>query len=223
MMHEAGLRRKEGCRMRISACAIGVVAIVLAGCGSSGDGSAKAADGGDDFGSARNAAARSSDPTYVLGHTMTTIDGTSQPLEAYRGQVVLVVNVASKCGLTPQYEQLEALYRRKKDDGLVILGFPANDFMNQEPGTNAEILQFCTDRYNVTFPMFEKISVKGDEAHPLYRQLAMQPEPIGGPPEWNFAKYLISRDGRVIARFPSRMRPDEPAFLEAVDAALAGS
>jgi glutathione peroxidase-family protein len=121
-------------------------------------------------------------PTYVLGYEMPLINGEDQPLEDYKGQVVLMVNTASKCGLTPQYEGLQALYDDKGEDGLVILSFPANNFGKQEPGSNDEIAEFCTENFGVTFPMFEKISVKGDDAHPLYVQLAEQPEPIGGEP-----------------------------------------
>ena len=114
---------------------------------------------------------------YVLKHEMKRIDGTAESLEKYKGKVVLMVNTASRCGLTPQYEALEKLYRDYKDKGLVVLGFPANNFMNQEPGSNKEIQAFCTERFDVTFPMFEKISVKGEDAHPLYKQLAAQPDP----------------------------------------------
>lgn len=146
---------------------------------------------------------------YVLGHEMRRIDGTAEKLEKYKGKVVLIVNTASRCGLTPQYEALEALYRKHKDDGLVVLGFPANNFMGQEPGTNEEILAFCRERFDVTFPMFEKISVKGEDAHPLYKQLAAQPEPAGGEPSWNFTKYLVDREGRVVQRFDPRVAPTD--------------
>ena len=152
----------------------------------------------------------------VLGYEMETIDGAMRKLETYRGSVVLMVNVASECGLTPQYEGLEALYRKYKEDGLVVLGFPANDFGAQEPGSNEEIAQFCSAKFDVTFPMMSKIHVKGKEAHPLYKQLAAQPEPIGGEPEWNFAKFLINREGEVVARFPSRMTPEDPELVARV-------
>ena len=158
----------------------------------------------------------------VLGYEMETIDGTMQKLETYRGSVVLIVNVASACGLTPQYEGLEALYREHKKEGLVVLGFPANDFNSQEPGTNAEIAQFCSGKYDVTFPMMGKIHVKGKEVHPLYKQLAAQPEPIGGEPEWNFAKFLVNRKGEVVARFPSRTTPSDPKLVAKVNELLAG-
>ena len=156
----------------------------------------------------------------VLGYKFEMLDGSSQSLEEFRGQVILMVNVASKCGLTPQYEGLEALYRKHKKDGLVVLGFPANDFGAQEPGTNEEIAQFCSSTYDVSFPMVSKIHVKGKEVHPLYKQLAAQPEPIGGEPEWNFAKFLVNRKGEVVARFPSRTTPTDPAFIAKVDELL---
>lgn len=152
--------------------------------------------------------AENADP-YVLGHEMRRIDGTAEKLEKYKGKVVLIVNTASRCGLTPQYEALESLYRKHKEAGLVVLGFPANNFMGQEPGTNEEIARFCEERYSVTFPMFEKISVKGEDAHPLYKQLAAQPEPAGGEPSWNFTKYLVDRKGRVVQRFEPRVTPTD--------------
>jgi glutathione peroxidase len=137
----------------------------------------------------------------VLSHTIKTIDGVDKNLADFKGQVIVIVNVASKCGFTSQYEGLEQLYKENKDRGFVVLGFPANNFMSQEPGSNAEIKQFCESKFGVTFPMFEKISVKGDDTHPLYRQLAAQPAPIGGEPKWNFTKFVIDREGTVVARF----------------------
>jgi len=157
----------------------------------------------------------------VLGYEMEMLDGTTQSLEQYRGKVVLMVNVASKCGLTPQYKALEALYRQHKKEGLVIIGFPANDFNGQEPGTSDEIAQFCSENYDVTFPMTAKIHVKGKETHPLYKQLAAQPKPIGGEPEWNFAKFLVNRKGEVVTRFPSRTTPEDPALTKRVEELLA--
>ena len=151
------------------------------------------------------------DPAYVLGFTLNRIDGTPQKLEEYKGKVVMLVNVASKCGLTKsQYPGLEKLYESKKDAGLVILGFPANNFGGQEPGTNDEIASFCTGSYGVSFPMFEKISVKGDDAHDLYKRLAAQPAPIGGEPQWNFTKFIVDRSGKVVARFEPKVAPDAP-------------
>lgn len=157
----------------------------------------------------------------VLGFVMKDIDGDEQDLEQYRGKVVLMVNVASKCGLTPQYEALEALYRAHKDEGLVVLGFPANDFMGQEPGTELEIKAFCTGTYDVTFPMFSKIHVLGKEQHPLYQKLTGQPEPVGGPVKWNFQKYLVDRDGNVVERFSPRTKPDDPALTARLEELLA--
>jgi glutathione peroxidase len=152
----------------------------------------------------------------VLDLTMHRIDGTPQPLSAYRGQVVLVVNVASKCGLTKQYAALETLYAGKKDEGLVVLGFPANDFMGQEPGTNEEIAAFCSTEYGVTFPMFQKIVVTGDDAHPLFRALTAQSE----APTWNFTKYLLDREGNLVHRFDPRTTPDDPALRAEIDRLL---
>lgn len=137
------------------------------------------------------------------------------------GKVVLVVNTASKCGLTPQYEALEKLYRVFKEEGLVVIGFPANNFMGQEPGTNAEILEFCTGKYDVTFPIAAKISVKGEDVHPLYKHLAALPAPLGGEPSWNFTKFLVDRSGNVVARFEPRTKPDDEQVVEAIRGALA--
>ncbi len=157
----------------------------------------------------------------VLAFTMTDIDGNEKDLGDYRGSVVLMVNVASKCGLTPQYDALEALYRAHKDEGLVVLGFPANNFMGQEPGTDLQIKQFCTGEYDVTFPMFSKISVKGEDKHPLYQKLTGQPEPIGGAVSWNFQKYLVDRDGNVVAMFGPRTKPDDEKLTARVRELLA--
>lgn len=159
-------------------------------------------------------------PSYVLGYTMNTIAGREQELEEFKGDVVLIVNVASKCGLTPQYEGLQALYEEKQEEGFVILGFPANNFGKQEPGTNEQIAEFCAAQFGVSFPMFEKISVKGDDTHPLYIQLTEQPDPIGGEPEWNFTKFLIDRNGDVVARFGPRTKPDDEQLVAAIDELL---
>lgn len=150
----------------------------------------------------------------VLAQKFELIDGTPTSLEAYKGKVVLIVNTASRCGLTPQYEALEKLYRAHQKDGLVVIGFPANNFMGQEPGTNQEILEFCTGKYEVTFPMAAKVSVKGEDAHPLFRQLAAQPAPLGGEPSWNFTKFIVNRDGNVVARFEPRTSPDDQKVVE---------
>jgi glutathione peroxidase len=139
-----------------------------------------------------------------------TIAGRSQRLERYRGKVLLIVNVASRCGFTPQYEGLEALYRRHKDRGLVVLGFPCDQFGHQEPGDEAEIRQFCSRNYDVTFPMFAKIEVNGDGAHPLYRHLKSTCRGLLGTEaiKWNFTKFLVGRDGAVVARYAPTDTPE---------------
>ena len=137
---------------------------------------------------------------------------------AYGGKVVLVVNTASKCGNTPQYEGLETLYEEYGDQGLVVLGFPSNDFFGQEPGTEEEIQEFCRLTYGVRFPMFEKVTVKEGEAHPFYARLA---EAAGTYPTWNFHKYLIGRDGRLIAEFSPRTKPDDATLVSSIEDALA--
>lgn len=169
-----------------------------------------------------------------------TIRGADASLRDYAGKVLLIVNVASQCGLTQQYAGLEALYREKRDAGLVVLGFPANDFAGQEPGSNDEIESFCTANFGVDFPMFEKLVATGPDKHPLYRALtqAIPTSPNDGPfrdrlrgygmepnpaPEllWNFDKFLVGRDGKVLARFSPDTVPDDPALVGAIDAALA--
>lgn len=156
--------------------------------------------------------------------TMQDIDGKAVCLEAFKGKVLLIVNVASKCGFTGQYEGLEQLYKTYKDQGLVILGFPANNFMRQEPGTEAEIKNFCTLTYGVTFPMFAKISVRGKDIHPLYQYLTSKADnaQFGGRISWNFNKFLVSRTGAIIGRFGSRTKPDDTALIAAIEAALKG-
>jgi len=145
--------------------------------------------------------------------TMDSIDGAPVPLSQYKGKVALVVNVASRCGFTPQYTALEATYRAHKDRGVVVLGFPANNFKGQEPGTNAEIADFCKRTYDVTFPMFSKVSVLGADKAPLYQFLTS-----GGPEiEWNFTKFVVGRDGAVVARFPSKVKPDAPEVIAAIE------
>jgi glutathione peroxidase len=151
-----------------------------------------------------DAKAGAEDPAYVLGFKMKRIDGKEEDLSIYKGKVVIIVNVASRCGFTGQYKALEQLYKDHKDEGLVILGFPANNFREQEPGSNSEIAEFCKSTYDVNFPMFEKISVKGDDQHPLYKKLAGQPAPIGGDPKWNFTKFVVNKEGKVVARFDAK-------------------
>jgi glutathione peroxidase len=148
---------------------------------------------------------------------MKAIDGKPLPLAAYKGKVVLFVNVASKCGYTPQYSGLEALYKKFKDQGFVIVGVPANNFGSQEPGTDAEIAQFCSRTYNVTFPMLSKVSVKGADITPLYGYLTAA---RGGDVKWNFTKFLVGKDGKVIERFESGVAPESPQLTSAIQQAL---
>jgi len=179
--------------------------------------------------------------TDVQQIPVSTIDGKDATLGDYAGSVLLVVNVASKCGLTPQYEQLEALYENRRDEGFAVLGFPANNFGAQEPGTEAEIAEFCQTNYSVQFPMFSKISVVGDDQHPLYTALTNAVPQAEGDPDafrerlrgfgmtpnenpdvlWNFEKFLIAKDGTVARRFAPTMTPDDPAIAAAIDAELA--
>lgn len=155
-----------------------------------------------------------------LSGTMKAIDGTDVDLASYQGKVVLVVNVASKCGATPQYAGLETLYDTYKDKGFVVLGFPANDFGAQEPGSDEQIKTFCSSKYDVSFPMFSKITVKGDGKPQLYKVLTETADPAGEI-GWNFEKFLIGKDGKVAGRFKTRVAPDNPALVEAIEAELA--
>jgi len=149
------------------------------------------------------------------------IDGNATSLKPYKGQVVLVVNVASHCGFTPQYAALEAVYQKYKSQGLVICGFPCNQFGGQEPGTDTEIKQFCTAKYDVTFPMFDKLEVNGDNRHPLYVLLAGKDSPFPGDIRWNFTKFVIGRDGKILNRFDSKVKPDSAEVTTAIETALA--
>jgi glutathione peroxidase len=153
----------------------------------------------------------------IQDFTLSSIDGKPVPLADYKGKVALVVNVASQCGYTPQYAGLESLYRKYKDQGFVILGFPANNFGAQEPGSNAEIKTFCSRNYSVDFPMFAKISVAGADKAPLYQYLT---QTGGGDIKWNFTKFLVDRDGKVLRRFESGVEPDSPELINAVETAL---
>src|SRR5258708_40073256 len=158
----------------------------------------------------------------IYSFTLNSIDGKPAPLADYKGKVVLIVNVASQCGYTPQYSALESVYEKYKGQGFVILGFPANNFMSQEPGTNEEIKAFCTRKYSVTFPMYSKISVKGNDKAPLYQFLTdsgVNPT-TGGEIKWNFTKFLVNRDGQVIARFEPKVTPDSPEVTGAIEKAL---
>ena len=161
-------------------------------------------------------------PADVYAIEASTIDGRTISLEGYRGQVLLIVNVASRCGYTKQYRALEALYRRHRAQRFVVLGFPCNQFGGQEPSSDEEIARFCEERYEVTFPLFAKIDVNGDGAHPLYRFLkAAQPGLLGWSAiKWNFAKFLVDRNGRVIGRYGSAARPE--SIEPAIETALAG-
>jgi glutathione peroxidase len=164
----------------------------------------------------------SAEPKSIYDFTMRSIDGQQVSLKSYSGKVVLLVNVASKCGFTPQYAGLEALYEKYKDRGLVIVGVPANNFMSQEPGTDEEIKKFCTNKYNVTFPMMSKVSVKGDDKTPLYVFLtAKDTDPnFAGDIKWNFTKFLFDRNGNPVARFEPNVTPDSPQVTAAIESAL---
>ncbi len=179
--------------------------------------------------------------TAIQDIALTTITGDDTTLDAFSGNVLLVVNVASQCGLTPQYEALEKLYETNRDRGFAVLGFPANNFGAQEPGTDAEIVDFCTSKFSVAFPMFSKISVVGEDQHPLYRELTHAVPRAAGDPDafrdrlrgfgmtpnndpdilWNFEKFLVDRNGNVAARFAPTVTPDDPIVIEAIEAALA--
>ncbi len=148
------------------------------------------------------------------------IDGKSTSLKAYEGKVLLIVNVASKCGYTPQYTGLEGLQEKYKEKGFTVLGFPCNQFGGQEPGTNEQIKQFCSSKYQVTFPLFDKIEVNGSNRHPLYALLAGQGSPYPGNITWNFNKFLIGRDGKILKRFDSKVKPDSEELVQAVESAL---
>lgn len=183
----------------------------------------------------------------LMNIPLTTLGGESTTLAQYKGKVLLIVNVASECGYTPQYAALEATYRHYKDQGFEVLGFPSNDFGAQEPGTAKQISEFCTSKFFVTFPMFDKISIVGEAQSPLYRELiAAQPTPVSNGPGfrqgiaefaashslpalnplpgvlWNFEKFLVGRDGKVIARFESDIKPDDHVVVKAIEKALKG-
>ena len=164
-------------------------------------------------------AALAADSIYDI--PLKDIDGKDATLKPYSGKVMLVVNVASKCGYTPQYAGLEALYKKYSAQGLVICGFPCNQFGGQEPGTAADIKQFCTSKYDVTFPMFDKLEVNGEHRHPLYIALAGKESPFPGNIKWNFTKFLVGRDGKILNRFESKVKPDADEMTKAVEAALA--
>ncbi len=158
-------------------------------------------------------------PLYTF--TMKTIDGKDKPLSQYKGSVVMLVNVASFCGYTPQYSDLEKLYETYKSKGFIILGFPANNFGSQEPGTNEEIKDFCDRNYQVKFDLFSKISVKGDDQHPLYRYLTKETD-FKGDIGWNFTKFLVDRNGKVVARFSTKVTPMSKEVTQKIDELVAG-
>lgn len=158
----------------------------------------------------------------IYNFTLRSIDGQSVPLRSYHGKVLMVVNVASRCGFTPQYAGLESLYEKYRDRGFVIVGVPANNFGGQEPGTNEEIKKFCSTKYNVSFPMMSKVSVLGPDKTPLYAFLtdsSINPK-IGGDIKWNFTKFLFDRKGKPVARFEPAVTPDSPQVVEAIEQAL---
>jgi glutathione peroxidase len=148
------------------------------------------------------------------------IKGQATTLKPYQGKVMLIVNVASKCGNTPQYQQLQALHEKYGKEGLAVLGFPCNDFGGQEPGTNEQIQEFCTSKYSVTFPLFDKVVVKGPDKHPLYEALSGPSSPFPGDVKWNFGKFLVGKDGTILARFEPKTKPDAPEVIAAIEAAL---
>lgn len=160
------------------------------------------------------------DSSPLYGFIMKTIDGKERSLADYKGKVLLLVNVASQCGYTPQYKDLEEVYRKYAKSGFVVLGFPANNFGAQEPGTDNEIKEFCSTTYNVTFDMFSKISVKGDDQHPLYKYLTTQ-SPVPGEVKWNFQKYLVDRKGTVVAMIPTRTKPTNADVISKIETLLA--
>ena len=151
----------------------------------------------------------------VYDFTVKSIDGKDVPLSTYRGKALLIVNTASECGFTPQYEGLQQLYEAYRDKGLEVLAFPSNDFGGQEPGSDAEVKQFCTLKYRTTFPLFSKVQVKGEQAAPLYKFLQSK-----SPVKWNFAKFLVDAKGEVVAQYDSRVEPTSPQLKQAVEAAL---
>jgi len=221
------MRTRLACALRrhrlgaLAACALALAAAPPGAAQETPRGARRDAPAGVAQGARHARAAAADEEGSVLDYTLNLIDGTPQPLAEYRGQVLLLVNVASRCGLTPQYEALEALYERYRARGFVVLGFPANDFAGQEPGADAQIAEFCRSTYGVRFPMFSKISVKGDAKHPLYRELTSLPAPLGGEVQWNFQKYLVDRRGRVVAKFDPRTPPDDSALVAKLESLLA--
>src|ERR1039458_4967679 len=157
----------------------------------------------------------------IYDFTMPLLDGKSAPIADYKGKCVSLGTAASRCGFTPQYTALEAIYEKYKDQGFVIIGFPANNFGGQEPGTNQEIKEFCTSKYSVKFPVYAKVSVKGDDQAPLYSYLTKESNPaVAGDIKWNFTKFLVDRDGKVVQRFEPAVTPDSPEVTSAIEKLL---
>ena len=199
---------------------LGLVLVVAAGCGEDErPGLPAAATATTEQVAAPASSSSAPARSGVLRGTYKRLNGERDDLARYRGRVVLVVNTATECGYTPQFEGLEALYRARRADGFAVLGFPANDFAGQEPRSDEEIATFCEANYGVSFAMFAKTQVVGDGANPLYRALAE----AAGEPEWNFNKYLLDRRGRVVARYGAGTEPDAPELTRRVDALLAAS
>jgi glutathione peroxidase len=205
---------------------LGLAAVALAACGGGQDAAPTAGPAAASEPAAAEApaaqapaspAGQGADPVASL-HQLSarTIEGKDQALGEYKGKVALVVNTASECGFTPQYAGLEELWKKYKDKGLVVLGFPSNDFGGQEPGTDKEVQSFCQVRYGVTFPLFSKSVVKGQEASPIFRFLSSG----HGEPKWNFHKYLVDKKGEVVKAFPSDVTPSDPALVGAIETAL---
>lgn len=168
-----------------------------------------------------NLTAARSTTDSVYKFSPTDIDGNEQSLSQYKGNVLLIVNTASECGYTPQYEGLQKIYEKYKDQGFVVLGFPANNFGGQEPGTDKEIKKFCKVNFNVSFPMFSKVSVKGKDQHPLFTYLTSAPNPdFTGEIKWNFEKFLIGKEGTLIRRYRSAIEPKDEAIIDAIEEAL---
>lgn len=191
------------------------VALIVAGCGGAGTRSASVGDAAPVTAPAPPAGA-----TPVLTGSVQDIDGAEQALSSYTGKVVLVVNTASRCGYTHQYEGLEALYKEYASKGFVVLGFPSNDF-RQELADDGEVKTFCSTNYGITFPLFARTSVVGPDANPLFAALAKEPSEVGAPPEWNFTKYLLNRAGVPVVRWNSNVEPGTPEMTRAIEALLA--
>ncbi len=203
--------------MRLGLAIAACVAAVATGCGSDGENAAvPERPVAEPTAAAQEASGPTASDRSILTGTQPLLNGEPQNLDKYRGDVVMVVNTASECGFTSQFEQLEDLYREKRSDGFVILGFPADDVAGQEPRSDEEIAEFCEANFGVSFPMFAKTNVIGEEANPLFEALAAE----AGEPAWNFNKYLLDRDGNVIERYEASDAPDDPALVGRIDSLL---